>query len=114
MLIVVGLYRVFIGDLGADQPGDHQRGSRRRCRRAAGSLSLLMLLRAFSSGAVALSGVEAVTNGVPAFKKPESKNAAHTLMWMAVILGIVLPRRVRAGLQPQADPRRPTTPPASP
>ena len=46
-----------------------------------------MLLRAFSSGAVALSGVEAVSNGVPAFKKPESKNAATTLVWMGVILG---------------------------
>ena len=46
-----------------------------------------MLLRAFSSGAVALSGVEAVSNGVPAFSKPESKNAATTLMWMGAILG---------------------------
>jgi hypothetical protein len=46
-----------------------------------------MLLRAFSSGAVALSGVEAVSNGVPAFEKPESKNASTTLMWMGGILG---------------------------
>ena len=44
-------------------------------------------MRAFSSGAVALSGVEAVSNGVPAFKKPESRNASSTLIWMAVILG---------------------------
>ena len=46
-----------------------------------------MLLRAFSSGAVALSGVEAVSNGVPAFEKPESKNASTTLVWMGAILG---------------------------
>ena len=46
-----------------------------------------MLLRAFSSGAVALSGVEAVSNGVPAFQKPESRNASTTLMWMGGILG---------------------------
>jgi len=46
-----------------------------------------MLLRAFSSGAVALSGVEAVSNGVPAFRKPEAKNAAITLGWMGAILG---------------------------
>ena len=39
-----------------------------------------MLLRAFSSGAVALSGVEAISNGVPAFRKPESRNAARTLI----------------------------------
>ena len=51
------------------------------------SLSLYMLARAFSSGAVALSGVEAVSNGVPAFRVPESRNAAHTLVWMGVILG---------------------------
>ncbi len=46
-----------------------------------------MLLRAFSSGAVALSGVEAVSNGVPAFKRPEAKNAATTLVIMGTILG---------------------------
>ena len=37
----------------------------------------MMLLRAFSSGAVALSGVEAVSNGVPSFRKPAARNAAH-------------------------------------
>ena len=47
-----------------------------------------MLLRAFSSGAVALSGVEAVSNGVPAFRKPESKNAATTIAIMGGILGV--------------------------
>ena len=47
-----------------------------------------MLLRAFSSGAVALSGVEAVSNGVPAFRKPEARNAATTLALMAGILGV--------------------------
>ena len=47
-----------------------------------------MLLRAFSSGAVALSGVEAVSNGVPAFRKPESRNAAMTIATMGMILGI--------------------------
>jgi amino acid transporter len=50
-------------------------------------LSLLLLLRAFSSGAVALTGVEAISNGVPAFKKPESHNAATTLIAMGLILG---------------------------
>ena len=50
-------------------------------------LTVLLLLRAFSSGAVALTGVEAISNGVPAFKKPESHNAATTLMAMGFILG---------------------------
>ncbi len=52
-----------------------------------GAVSLLLLLRGFSSGAVALTGVEAISNGVPAFKRPESRNAAVTLIAMAVILG---------------------------
>src|SRR5262245_23154179 len=52
-----------------------------------GSLTLFVLLRGFSSGAVALSGVEAISNGVPAFRKNESRNAAITLTWMATILG---------------------------
>jgi hypothetical protein len=50
-------------------------------------VTLFALMRAFSSGAVALTGVEAISNGVPAFRRPESKNAAATLMWMAAILG---------------------------
>ena len=47
----------------------------------------LVVARAFSSGAVALSGTEAITNGVPAFRPPESRNAARTLVLMGVILG---------------------------
>jgi amino acid transporter len=52
-----------------------------------GSLGLFIILKGFSSGAVALTGVEAISNGVPAFQRPESRNAANTLVWMAVILG---------------------------
>lgn len=52
-----------------------------------GGVSLFMFARAFASGAVALSGVEAISNGVPAFKKPEPRNAALTLGAMAAILG---------------------------
>ena len=50
-------------------------------------LTLFLLLRAFSSGCTALTGVEVISNGVSAFKKPEPKNAAHTMIGMAVILG---------------------------
>jgi amino acid transporter len=49
------------------------------------ALSLLLLLRAFSQGAVALTGVEAISDGVPAFKPPEWRNARTTLTWAAVI-----------------------------
>ena len=54
---------------------------------AGGTLGLTQLLRGFSSGAVALTGVEAISNGVPAFRRPESHNAAITLVCMATILG---------------------------
>ena len=50
-------------------------------------LTLFLLLRAFSSGCTALTGVEAISNGVPAFRPPESKNAATTMTWVAVVLG---------------------------
>ncbi|MGN6673240.1 MAG: APC family permease [Thermomicrobiales bacterium] len=50
-------------------------------------LSLFLVLQAFSSGCSAMTGTEAISNGVPAFKKPESRNAANTLVWMAALLG---------------------------
>ena len=50
-------------------------------------LSLFLILKAFAAGCTAMTGVEAISNGVPAFRKPETRNAATTLTWMAVILG---------------------------
>jgi amino acid transporter len=84
ILIVTGLIRIFIFDLG---PIPNVTIEGRELARMNEALSFIMLLRAFSSGAVALSGVEAVSNGVPAFRRPESRNAARTLMTMAIILG---------------------------
>lgn len=86
ILIITGLYRIFVQHVG---PIPDEILSEEATELAAGtsSLGLYMLLRAFSSGAVALSGVEAISNGVSAFKKPESKNATTTLIWMAAILG---------------------------
>ncbi len=54
-----------------------------------GGVTLFLLLRAFSSGCAALTGVEAISNGVPAFKKPESRNAVITLMIMGGIIVIL-------------------------
>jgi amino acid transporter len=53
------------------------------------SLGLFLILRAFSSGCAAVTGVEAVSNGIQAFKTPKSKNAADTLMVMATLLGVM-------------------------
>ena len=52
-------------------------------------LGLLLVLRAFSSGAVALTGVEAISDGVPAFKPPEWRNARTTLTWAAILFGVL-------------------------
>lgn len=49
-------------------------------------LTLFLLLGAFSNGCAALTGIEAISNGVQAFKKPEARNAATTLVWMALLL----------------------------
>jgi amino acid transporter len=49
-------------------------------------LTTFLILRAFASGCTALTGVEAISNGVPAFKPPESRNAGATLTWMAATL----------------------------
>ena len=86
MLLGTGFYRVFVQHLGPI-PEKILSEDAIAASKLHKSLGLYMLLRAFSSGAVALSGVEAVSNGVPAFQKPESKNAANTLVWMGVILG---------------------------
>jgi amino acid transporter len=82
-LIGVGLYRVFFQDLG-EIP---HTGEAQELIDGTGTVTVFFFLKAFSSGAVALTGVEAVADGVPAFKRPEPRNAATTLVMMATILG---------------------------
>ena len=53
-------------------------------------ITLFLILRAFSNGTSAVTGVEAISNGITAFKEPRSKNAGITLIWMAVILGTLM------------------------
>ncbi len=50
-------------------------------------LSIFVILRSFATGCSAMTGVEAISNGIPIFRKPETRNAAITLTWMALILG---------------------------
>jgi amino acid transporter len=52
-------------------------------------LTIFLILGAFSNGCAALTGIEAISNGVPAFKKPEAKNAATTLVAMAALLTVM-------------------------
>ena len=71
------------------------------------ALGLFLVLRAFSQGAVALTGVEAISDGVPAFKPPEWKNASTTLTWAAIVfatlfLGIAF-LLTTLGIQPDPE-----------
>jgi amino acid transporter len=87
LLIVVGLVRVTLGGL-HPLPVDHTELAHfTRGATVLGGVTFFLFLKAFSSGAVALSGVEAISNGVPNFRPPESRNAATTLMWTAILLG---------------------------
>ena len=52
-------------------------------------IGILLLVKAFAGGSVALTGTEAIANGVPAFKKPEPRNAAQTLTAMAILLAVL-------------------------
>ena len=84
LLVIYGLIRAYIGHV-APVPFDPH--AFLGVRQAGGTLGLFLLLKGFSSGAIALTGVEAISNGVPAFTPPESKNAATTMVWMGIILG---------------------------
>jgi amino acid transporter len=54
-----------------------------------GAIGLFLVLHAFASGGAAVTGVEAISNGVPAFRPPEWRNARTTLMWMGSLLGVM-------------------------
>ncbi|AJY73633.1 APC family permease [Paenibacillus beijingensis] len=78
VLIVSGLIKLMIGGVHADVP---------EIGTAVSNISLFLLLKAFSSGCSALTGVEAVSNAIPNFRKPAERNAAATLLMMGIILG---------------------------
>lgn len=80
VLLAIGLWRVFAGQ----GPVEHVAAA---APVAAQGFGLFLLLRAFSSGCSAMTGTEAISDGVPAFEDPQPQNAVATLIWMAVILG---------------------------
>ncbi len=71
---------------------------------AAEDVSLFLVLRAFAGGCTAMTGVEAIANGVPAFKEPRQKNAAATLMILASILGVLFLGVAWLGVEAHAIP----------
>jgi amino acid transporter len=84
LMIALGVFRIFVLGEHSDPPvplpgaPDPLQG-----------VGLLLIIRAFASGSVALTGTEAIANGVPAFKPPEPKNAATTLTAVAIILAVL-------------------------
>ena len=88
VVLGVGLFQFFIGhNLAVFQAPAAWREHWETAAAGVGGLSLFLVLRAFSSGAAGLTGVEAVSDGVPAFKKPEWKNARATLITQVIIFG---------------------------
>ena len=82
-MIAIGAYRILVlGEGGSPPPPEIVEAT----TVTAGNVGVFILLRAFASGAVALTGTEAIATGVPAFKPPEARNAATTLLVMAAIL----------------------------
>ena len=83
--VIVGLVRYVSGSLGTviDPP-------ELEMIHGAQAVSLFLILRAFANGTSALTGVEAISNGIPAFQEPRSRNAGITLIWMSSILGALL------------------------
>ncbi|MEH0819734.1 MULTISPECIES: APC family permease [Micromonospora] len=106
-MLLTGLIRVFVlgDDLRAPSAGLEIQAE----HSVTGFALVFLLLRTFSSGCAALTGVEAISNGVPAFKSPKSKNAATTLLLLggiavAMLVGIIWLARL-TGLQFVEDPR---------
>ena len=83
LMIGMGLVRVAMGEGPATPPPDDvvDYGTQ--------TLGVFLILRSFAAGSVALTGVEAIANGVPAFRPPEAKNAANTMLGMAILLGVL-------------------------
>ena len=84
VLVLVGLCRALLGDL------DPVHAHHATVAAGAGSaLGIFVLLHAFASGSTAMTGVEAISNGVPAFKPVEWRNARKVMAWLGALLGVM-------------------------
>lgn len=84
VMIVIGLFRILSGDIPDSAPIAGQ--PLHDTTETVHTLTLFLVLRAFAGGCTALTGIEAISNGIPAFQKPESDNAGKTLIAMVLIL----------------------------
>ncbi|WP_435839546.1 APC family permease, partial [Streptomyces althioticus] len=85
IMIATGLFRYLAGDAPVAESASYGIRPQEGDAQLAGMALMLLVLRAFSNGCTALTGVEAISNGVPAFRKPKSRNAATTLAAMGLI-----------------------------
>ncbi len=83
LTLILGYYKMATGTLGAVQDVEKIHHD------TLGAVTVLLILRAFSSGCTALTGIEAISNDTQLFRQPRAKNAANTLIAMAVILIIL-------------------------
>jgi amino acid transporter len=87
LLFILAMAAVIIGGLIRTYPAvplNHQVPS------ATETIGILLLLKAFASGCSALTGVEAIANAVPEFRKPRARRAQHTEVWLGILLGVML------------------------
>jgi len=115
-IIGMGLYgfaQAAMGNLGQAESAKYTLIPEAGHEEVVGIAAAFLLLRAFSSGCAALTGVEAISNGVPAFEKPKSKNAATTLLLMGVLsitmLSSIIGLGRFTGIQIADDPARQLT-----
>src|SRR5271165_4496283 len=87
LLFILSMAAVVVGGLIRTHPAvalNHQIGP------STEAIGILLLLKAFASGCSALTGVEAIANAVPEFRKPRARRAQHTEMWLGILLGTML------------------------
>src|SRR5580692_1828576 len=87
LLFILSMAAVIVGGLIRTNPAvalNHQIGP------STEAIGILLLLKAFASGCSALTGVEAIANAVPEFRKPRARRAQHTEVWLGVLLGTML------------------------
>jgi amino acid transporter len=87
LLFIVAMVAVIAGGLFRSQPAvalNHHVGA------ATEAVGILLILKAFASGCSALTGVEAIANAVPEFRKPRARRAQHTEVWLGILLGGML------------------------
>jgi len=90
VLLAIGFGRWMFGAPLVPGPGHLQmERAAGHASQLAGLVLLWVFMRAFAAGCTALTGVEAISSGVPAFKEPAGRNAARTMVWMALLLGIM-------------------------